>query len=80
MVCQPYLAIDGQSVKIADAELCLGLCEGGHPDRRHAKGRARCCNELAPVHDRSLLLITVMLMSRHKRRIIWRAITDVIAT
>jgi hypothetical protein len=26
------------------------------------------------------LPITVMLMSRHKRRIIWRAITDVIAT
>jgi hypothetical protein len=26
------------------------------------------------------LPITVMLMSRHERRIIWRAITDVIAT
>jgi hypothetical protein len=26
------------------------------------------------------LLITVLLMSRHKRGIIWRAVTDVIAT
>src|SRR6266550_3806497 len=54
MLGQPDLSVDGQCMKIADPDLGLGLCEGGHPDRRHAEGRARCCNELAPVHDQSL--------------------------
>jgi hypothetical protein len=56
-------------MKIADPDLGLGLCEGGHPDRRyakgrHAKGRARCCNEFASIHDQPSLRVTVIVASQ----------------
>ena len=70
VIGQPYLLVDGQGMKIADTDLCLALCEDGHPlcegrhpDRRHAEGRARGCNEFAPIYEHHSLRVNIIVPS-----------------